>query len=165
MRDVPKRVRQMGTQGHDPRQIRAVLHALPPLQIHRFQKCRRPKCHRDGFPMASSTLLVLSLRSPLFPVSLANSRRGHGVRPNVRRTRYDRIQPSESPVRAAENSHGPVAWAYLRRFSWFACTLPTSSSGWPRCGAALPPLASGGLASVFELQHLCGGKTRNSFQG
>jgi len=29
--------------------------------------------------VASSTLLVLSLRSPLFPVSMANSRWGHGV--------------------------------------------------------------------------------------
>ena len=30
--------------------------------------------------MAFSTLLVLSLRSPLFPVPMANSRWGHGVR-------------------------------------------------------------------------------------
>ena len=30
--------------------------------------------------MASSTLLVLSLRSPLFPVPMANSRWGHGVK-------------------------------------------------------------------------------------
>jgi hypothetical protein len=41
--------------------------------------------------MASSTVLVLSLRSPLFPVPMASSRWGHGVRPAVRRTQPTRV--------------------------------------------------------------------------
>ena len=46
----------------------------PHLQIHRLQEHERPKCRGDGFPMAASTLLVLSLRPPLFPIPMASSR-------------------------------------------------------------------------------------------
>ena len=83
MQALPQTVQRKLMQGHDPRHCRAVLHALSALQIHRFQKGRRPKFHRGGFSLAPSTLLLLSLRSPLFPIPMASSHRGHGVRATV----------------------------------------------------------------------------------
>jgi hypothetical protein len=54
-----------------------------------------------------------------------------------------------------DDSRGLVAWVFPRRFPWRACTIPTASSGRPRCGAALPPSGSCNWESESELQHLC----------
>jgi hypothetical protein len=39
----------------------------------------------------------------------------------------------------ANNSLALVGWVYPSRLPWLACTLPTVSSWWRRCGVALPP--------------------------
>src|SRR5690348_16636162 len=42
------------------------------------------------------------------------------------------------PFPRANHSRGLVAWVCPRRLPWLACTLPTVSSGRPRCGVAPP---------------------------
>jgi hypothetical protein len=48
-----------------------VLHALPLVQIHRFQERWGPKPDREGVALAPASVSVLSLWSPLLPVSMA----------------------------------------------------------------------------------------------
>ena len=73
------RERRKPIRRHDPRQGGTVLDTLSPLQIHRFQKGRHPKCDRKGLPLATRTLPARSLRSPLLPVPMAGFRRGDGI--------------------------------------------------------------------------------------
>ena len=57
-----------------------VLHTLPALQIDRVPRGRRSELHGGSFPLAPSSLPLLSLWSPLFPASVARSNRGDRLR-------------------------------------------------------------------------------------
>src|SRR5260370_41852863 len=69
---------------------------LSKLQIHRVSKCRHSKRLGESFPGYPSALPVLSLWSPFFPLPMASSHLGHGLRAAMRRTG---IQRNEQPAR------------------------------------------------------------------
>lgn len=68
------------------------------LQIDRFKNCRCSKRHGESFLLAPSTLSVLSLWPPFFPVPMANSHRRNTIKELSRLRRRAFAVRQERPV-------------------------------------------------------------------